>query len=153
MHYSLLENIETNQLDLYKFDKPWNMNGERIRINFICIYADDILNTDIKNWPRGLGDEDMIAIELPKKLRRRKPLSLFRHNVPSLTSSLAVTILGDALASHFQYSDQGKLASTDLMMRYRALSQHLGRLHPIKNVTMNRTFNLTMNSTINTTAT
>lgn len=72
MHYSLLENIERNQLELYKFPKPWHMNGERIRINFICIYADDILNTDIKNWPKGSGDEDMIAIELPKRLRRRK---------------------------------------------------------------------------------
>lgn len=72
MHYSLLENIERKQLDLYKFPKPWLMNGERIRINFICIYGDDIISTDVENWPKGFGDEDMIAIELPKKLRRRK---------------------------------------------------------------------------------
>ncbi|RYC77224.1 hypothetical protein BFJ63_vAg19902, partial [Fusarium oxysporum f. sp. narcissi] len=45
MHYSLLENIENNALDLYKFEKPWTMYGDRIRINFMCIYADDILDT------------------------------------------------------------------------------------------------------------
>jgi hypothetical protein len=32
-------------------------------------------------------------------------------------------ILGEALASHFQYSDQSKLAETDLLTRYGALAQ------------------------------
>ncbi|KAJ4243824.1 hypothetical protein NW762_014701 [Fusarium torreyae] len=71
-HYSLLENIETNQLDLYKFDKPWIMHEDRIRINFMCVYADDILDTDIDSWTPGQGDEDMIVLNLPKQLRRRK---------------------------------------------------------------------------------
>jgi len=72
MHYSLLENIEEDNLDLYTFDKPWRMDGERIRINFICLYSNDILDTNIDTWPRDRGDEDMIAIDLPKALRRRK---------------------------------------------------------------------------------
>ena len=72
MHYSLLENIEEDSLDLYMFDKPWRMDGERIRINFICLYSNDILDTNIDTWPRDRGDEDMIAIDLPKALRRRK---------------------------------------------------------------------------------
>ncbi|KAH6881112.1 hypothetical protein B0T10DRAFT_411293 [Thelonectria olida] len=105
MHYSLLENIETDNLDSYKFNKPWNMNGERIRINFMCVYADDILDTDIKHWPEDRGDEDMIVIDLPQKLRR------------------PVVVLGEALGAHFQYSAQPKLADTDLLSRYSALAQ------------------------------
>ncbi|KAF5680015.1 hypothetical protein FHETE_557 [Fusarium heterosporum] len=72
MHMSLFENIEKDQLDLYKFEKPWIMYEDRIRINFMCIYSDDILNTDPDNWPEGRGDEDMIVLDLPEKLRRRE---------------------------------------------------------------------------------
>ncbi|KAJ6436200.1 nitrate assimilation regulatory protein nirA [Purpureocillium lavendulum] len=72
MHYSLLENIEEDKLDLYTFDRPWMMDGERIRINFICVYSDDILDTDVGSWPSNRGDEDMIVVDLPKALRRRK---------------------------------------------------------------------------------
>lgn len=74
MHMSLFENIEKNQLDLYKFEKPWVMYEDRIRINFMCIYSDDILDTDPANWTEGRGDEDMIVLDLPKKLRRRKSI-------------------------------------------------------------------------------
>lgn len=71
MHYSLFENIENNSLDLYKFRSIWDMDGMRIRINFMCFYADDILDTDINNWPKDKGDEDMVVLELPKRLHRR----------------------------------------------------------------------------------
>lgn len=74
MHMSLFENIEKNQLDLYKFEKPWVMYEDRIRINFMCVYSDDILDTDPANWTEGRGDEDMIVLDLPKKLRRRKSI-------------------------------------------------------------------------------
>ncbi|KAI8406486.1 hypothetical protein FOFC_13956 [Fusarium oxysporum] len=105
MHYSLLENIENNALDLYKFEKPWTMYGDRIRINFMCIYADDILDTHPEHWPKGRGDEDMIVLDLPKTLRR------------------PVVVQGDALAAHFQYKHQGGLGGTDLLKRYLALAQ------------------------------
>ncbi|KAJ4245832.1 hypothetical protein NW762_013956 [Fusarium torreyae] len=72
VHYSLLENIERGTLDGYRFNPPWLMHGQRIRINFMCIYADDILDTDIESWPRDRGDEDMIVLDLPEKLQRRK---------------------------------------------------------------------------------
>ncbi|RYP65876.1 hypothetical protein DL769_006193 [Monosporascus sp. CRB-8-3] len=72
MHYSLLENIENDGLGLYKFNRPWEMGGERIRINFICVFADDLLDADIEHWPEDKGDEDMIVEELPKQLQRRK---------------------------------------------------------------------------------
>ncbi|SPJ75356.1 uncharacterized protein FTOL_05087 [Fusarium torulosum] len=105
MHYSLLENIENDALDLYKFGKPWIMYGDRIRINFMCVYADDILDTDPEHWPDGRGDEDMIVLDLPKTLRR------------------PVVVQGDALASHFQYKHQRGLGGTDLLKRYLALAQ------------------------------
>lgn len=70
-HYSLLENIEKETLENYKFSPPWNMRGERIRINALAILGDDILDTDVNNWPNNRGDEDMIALDLPKNLNRR----------------------------------------------------------------------------------
>ncbi|KAF7557804.1 hypothetical protein G7Z17_g462 [Cylindrodendrum hubeiense] len=105
MHYSLLENIEQDTLDLYKFEKPWTMYEDRIRINFMCVNGDDIVDTDPSNWPEGQGDEDMLVLKLPHDLRR------------------PVTIAGNALAAHFQYSDQNGLGETDLLKRYRALAQ------------------------------
>lgn len=71
-HYSLLENLERNTTDLYKFQPPWNMQGERIRINCLAILGDDILDTDVEHWPNNKGDEDMIVLDLPKKLQRRE---------------------------------------------------------------------------------
>ncbi|KAI8661183.1 hypothetical protein NCS55_00987700 [Fusarium keratoplasticum] len=105
MHYSLFENIEKDTLDLYKFEKPWTMHGDRIRINFMCVYANDILDNDVGHWPGNRGDEDMIVLDLPNTLRR------------------PVVILGTALASHFQYMDQSDLAKTDILSRYRSLAQ------------------------------
>jgi hypothetical protein len=51
-HYSLLENIENDQLHLYKFKLPWDMMGERLRMNFLAILGDDVLDTDPLHWPR-----------------------------------------------------------------------------------------------------
>jgi hypothetical protein len=71
-HYSLLENIETEKLDLYKFDYPWDMKGERIRINFMAILGSDVLDTDVFHWPDNQGDEDMLVLTLPHDTGRRK---------------------------------------------------------------------------------
>ncbi|KAL3959551.1 hypothetical protein ACCO45_004668 [Purpureocillium lilacinum] len=105
MHYSLLENVEEDGLHAYKFRPPWDMGGERIRINFICVYADDVLDTDPANWTKDRGDEDMLVIDLPAKLRR------------------PVMIVGDALAAHYRYGDQGKLDDTDVLPRYQSLAK------------------------------
>ncbi|EEQ91386.1 hypothetical protein, variant 2 [Blastomyces dermatitidis ER-3] len=99
-HYSLLENLEKNTTDLYKFQPPWNMQGERIRINCLVILGDDILDTDVEHWPDNRGDEDMIVLDLPKKLQRH------------------VLIEGRALAAHFNFMHQGGVPSTDLLSRY-----------------------------------
>ncbi|KAI9755129.1 MAG: glutamine--fructose-6-phosphate transaminase (isomerizing) [Chaenotheca gracillima] len=101
-HYSFLENLEKGQLDLYKFQRPWSMTGERIRINALVVWADDILDSDIDSWQPDKSDEEMIVMELPKKFGR------------------PVTIEGTALASHFNFQHQKDVAKTDLLARYRA---------------------------------
>jgi hypothetical protein len=70
-HYSLLENIETNNLEAYQFYPPWNMRGGRLRINCLAIMGDTVLDTDVNNWPANQGDEDMLVLRLPKDLQRR----------------------------------------------------------------------------------
>ncbi|EER43593.1 conserved hypothetical protein [Histoplasma capsulatum H143] len=104
-HYSFLENLEKNQLDLYKFNLPWNMDNERIRINVLAIWADDILDSDIDTWPKERSDEEMVVMELPKLYSR------------------PVTIVGEALAVHFNFQHQPGVAETDLLGRYRILAR------------------------------
>jgi hypothetical protein len=70
MHYSLFENLEAGSLLAYDFG-TWHTYGERVRINFICVFADDILATNISGWPRDRSDEDMLALDLPQSLKRR----------------------------------------------------------------------------------
>ena len=95
----------------------------------MCIYADDLLDTDIENWPQNRGDEDMIVIDLPQRLHRcmystlqstRRQLGSFSDSTLLLT---AVIIFGEALGAHFQYSGQPKLAETDILTRYSPLAQ------------------------------
>ena len=128
-HYSLLENIEKDALNLYKFERPWHMDGQRIRINFMVVNGDDIVDTDPENWTKGRGDEDMIVLDLPKKLRRRK-LAFFDKRIK--LTCLAVVILGSALGAHFQFADQRDLSQTDLLARYRALAKETACLEETK---------------------
>ncbi|WEW55522.1 hypothetical protein PRK78_000953 [Emydomyces testavorans] len=103
-HYSFLENLETGNLHLYKFEQPWNMANERIRINVLAVMADDILDSDIDTWPKERSDEEMIVMELPKLYSR------------------PVNVIGTALAVHFNFQHQPGVAYTDLLARYRALA-------------------------------
>jgi hypothetical protein len=74
VHYSFLENLENDELWRYKFDL-WDYHHDRISINFICIWGNDI----VANRPfTGNDDEKFLTILLTKKLGRRKfpaPLS------------------------------------------------------------------------------
>ncbi|EEP81319.1 predicted protein [Uncinocarpus reesii 1704] len=99
-HYSLLENIEKHTVDKYKFSPPWNMHGERIRINALAVLGDDVLDTDVHNWSSDRSDEDMLTLDLPKQLGRN------------------VLIEGNALVSHFNFKHQDALSKTDLLDRY-----------------------------------
>ncbi|CRG92682.1 Mediator of RNA polymerase II transcription subunit 23 [Talaromyces islandicus] len=89
-HYSLLENIENNQLHLYKFNLPWDMKGERVRMNFLAILGDDVLDTHPFNWPSDQGDEDKLILKLPHDLGRLN----FVMETPEDSSEWAVELPG-----------------------------------------------------------
>lgn len=95
-HYSFLENLAKDRLDIYKFGKAWITDYQRLSINFMCILADDVLD----NLPMDTVDEEWLTINLPKKLGR------------------SVAVESDALAVHFTFGTQGKVEKTDLLTRY-----------------------------------
>lgn len=77
VHYSLLENIENNQLSKYYYGSGlddtreviWNMVYERMSINVMVIWGRDVL----ENLPfQDTDDEQELSINIPLKLRRRK---------------------------------------------------------------------------------
>lgn len=96
-HYSFLENLADNRLDRYKFGKAWITDYRRLSINFICIWADDVLD----NLPiDAVDDEEWLTVNLPKKLGR------------------SVAVDSESLAVHFTFGPQGKVEMTDLLARY-----------------------------------
>ena len=77
VHYSLLENIEKNQLYKYHYGSGlddtmegiWNMNYERMNINFMAIWGKDV--KDHAPFPED-DDEAYLSQTLTKELKRRK---------------------------------------------------------------------------------
>jgi hypothetical protein len=68
VHYSFLQNLENDELWRYKFDM-WDYHHDRISINFICVWGDDI----VANRPfRSNDDEKFLTVMLTKQLGRRK---------------------------------------------------------------------------------
>lgn len=77
VHYSLLENIEKNQLERYYYGSSlddsqegiWNMNYDRMNINFMAIWGNDV----VEHSPfKEDDDEAYLSQTLTKELRRRK---------------------------------------------------------------------------------
>jgi hypothetical protein len=76
VQYSLLENIENDQLSRYWYghgdnrrEGIWNMAYERMNINVMVIWGKDVVD----NLPfEGRDDEYELSITLPRKLRRRE---------------------------------------------------------------------------------
>lgn len=97
-HYSLLENLADNRLDRYKFGKPWIANYDRLSINFIVLWADEVLD----NLPMDDVDEAWLTMSLPRKLRK------------------SVVVDSEALAAHFSFFFQGGVMETDLLGRYKS---------------------------------
>jgi len=106
-HYSLLENIENDDLHCYHLggDGVWNMRYEHANINFMAVWADDILD----NLPFDVQEDDEahFSIHLPRKLGRQ------------------TLVQGRALASHFSFGTQREMADTDLLGRYRAFANEM----------------------------
>ena len=102
-HYSLLQNLENNDLSGYHFggkDGIWNMRYLHANINFMAVWADDILD----NLPFDVEEDDEahFSIHLPRKLKRQ------------------TYIQTRAIASHFSFGPQLEMYDTDLLSRYRA---------------------------------
>ena len=117
-HYSFLQNLENHDLWKYKFD-IWDYDYERLSINFICVWGDDIVD----NRPFGINDDErFLTMILPPRLKRRESSppfttpSLCFHS-PKLNNLTSDAVLdGTALAVHFGFSKQveghGKIAGT-----------------------------------------
>ena len=102
-HYSFLENLELDQLDLYKSSRPWLTDYKRLSINFMTLWADDVLD----NLPMDTVDEEWLTINLPRGLGK----------------SVAVEM--EALAAHFTFGTQGGVGKTDLLVRYKGYADEM----------------------------
>lgn len=117
-HYSLLENLLEQRLDLYKFGRVWLADYERLSINLMALWADDILD----NLPMDTVDEEWLTQVLPKRIRKSVavesevcPNPFVRHSVRS-----NIDLRGQALAAHFSFSFQEEgLVLTDVLPRYK----------------------------------
>ncbi|KAL8833292.1 MAG: hypothetical protein Q9170_004351 [Blastenia crenularia] len=112
VHYSLLENIEKNQLRLYHYGTSspssheglWDMAFGRMNINFMAIWGKDVLD----NAPfEGPDDEHELSVNIPIKLNR--PVLVNTH----------------AVAAHFSFRTQHEVYETDLLDRYRAYANEM----------------------------
>lgn len=63
-HYSFLENLLDDQLDLYKFNRVWLADYERLSINLMTLWADEVLD----NLPMDTVDEEWLTKVLPKRI-------------------------------------------------------------------------------------
>ena len=123
-HASLFENLETGQLDLYKTQsKMWDFTGDRLSINFMAIWGDDI----VANSPIADDDEPALTVDLPNKLGRSKSLPLRRCallETPRLIMTLllslrtAAIVASHSLVSHYTFGAQKLLNTTNILARY-----------------------------------
>ena len=76
-HYSFLQNLENDTLNVYHFGSGldpehegiWNMVYERMNINFMAIWGKDVK----ENLPfDSVDDELALSVQIPTKLRRRE---------------------------------------------------------------------------------
>lgn len=63
-HYSFLENLLDDQLEVYKFRRVWLTDYERLSVNLIALWADEVLD----NLPMDSVDEEWLTTTLPKRL-------------------------------------------------------------------------------------
>jgi len=63
-HYSFLENLLDDQLDRYKLKRVWLADYERLSINLMALWADEVLD----NLPMDTIDEEWLTKVLPQRL-------------------------------------------------------------------------------------
>lgn len=112
-HYSFLENLYEDRLDLYQFSPkglPWVADYERLSINLIAINSTEILS----HLPMDTVDEQWLTVSLPKKIGK------------------SVAVDTHALAVHFSFGGQGNVATTDLLGRYLDYAQESACMLEVK---------------------
>ena len=103
-HYSFLENLYEDQLDLYQLSSkalPWVTDYQRLSINFIALNSSEILS----HLPMNTVDEEWLTVVLPKQIGK------------------SVAVDTHAIANHFSFGGQGNVATTDLLGRYLDYAQ------------------------------
>lgn len=97
-HYSFLENLLDDHLDLYKFKRVWLADYERLSINLMILWADEVLD----NLPMDTVDEEWLTKVLPKRIGK------------------SVAVESEALGAHFSFSFQESgLITSDVLPRYK----------------------------------
>lgn len=103
-HYSFLENLYNERVDLYQFStksNAWVTDYQRLSINMIAINSTEIL----AHLPMDTVDEEWLTVVLPKKIGK------------------SVAVDTHALAVHFSFGGQGHVQTTDLLGRYLDYAQ------------------------------
>ncbi|KAK5082309.1 hypothetical protein LTR05_007455 [Lithohypha guttulata] len=110
-HYSFLENLYEDQLDLYQFSSrahAWITDYRRLSINCVAINSTEILSY----LPMDTVDEEWLTVVLPKKIGK------------------SVAVDSHALAVHFSFGGQGNVQATDLLGRYLDYAQENACMAP-----------------------
>lgn len=100
-HYSFLEHLENDSLDLYKVPF-WEFQYEKVGMSFVCIWGADIVAT--RPLPAGSEIEvaRFISVDIPQRTGR------------------GAVVDGKALVVRFAHQEQREgLESTDLLDRYK----------------------------------
>ena len=95
-HYSFLENLAEDALDRYKLGRMWITDYDRLSINFMTFWADEVLD----HLPMDTVDEDWLTRVLPQRIQK------------------SVAVDSNALAAHFTFGTQHGVETTDLLARY-----------------------------------
>ena len=111
-HYSFLQNLEQDNLDIYHYghgldderEGIWNMAYGRMNINFMAIWGEDVLD----NLPFATYDDEL-ALSVGVNTKLRRPLLVNTH----------------AIAAHFSFRSQHEMYDTDLLDRYRAYANEM----------------------------
>ncbi|KAK5988603.1 hypothetical protein PT974_10089 [Cladobotryum mycophilum] len=102
-HLSLFENIESGELDRYRF-RTWDFQLKRMGIQFICMLGKDINLAK----PIAGDDEHHFAVTMPERTGR--------HAVAD----------GAGVVSHYSFGPQSgheKIEQTDILDRYRSYAE------------------------------
>ena len=129
VQYSLLENIEKDQLDKYHYggglnparEGIWDMKYGRMNINFMAIWGKDVLSA----VPFGdTDDERFLSETVTRRLGRRESFQCYLATSADVIL-LALYVNTHAIAAHFSFRTQHEIFDSDLLSRWRAYANEM----------------------------